>query len=494
MRAYGYGISPIFRRVGSLGLSMAQAHYDRVTAAGGVLPIGVSGLANVIDLIASAYSVTTSAAFNTAVPVFLDPHYTGYKLGAGSGTTLGQAAQTVYAINSTADVTQATAASMPLLLAHSGVNYWFGSGVAGNYCSTPNASANQITGDIEFIAKVNFQDSGNQDTIFIKSDAVAASSYCYAFWKNGNNLALTYSNSGTVGARVTSNSSVTLSSVGYTYGTDIWVKANRSASSGNVNFYYSSDGLNWTQLGTTQSTTPQSIFNASIPLWVGDWANILFQFKGKIYRATISNSIGGTPVVDFNPASYNAATSQTQWTSTTGEVWSINVGTATTGYKGCLVDYTTMQGDGVDDIFNGTTASKQYFSMYASMNGFSSSGNVALFNGATVNTHLIFQTSSNSISANNGASLAFVGEVANRLYCATVNFNSTNSDTLYNNANKQTGNTGTKSSSGFCLFGGTGNGNSNSIFSTLIISSSVDDVTKNTAIYNIIRSMRGNAF
>jgi hypothetical protein len=65
--------------------------------------------------------------------------------------------------------------------------------------------------------------------------------------------------------------------------------------------------------------------------------------NGKIFRATIANSIGGAPVVDFNPNQYNAATSQTQWTSSTGEVWTINTGTAATGYKGVLVDRTILQ-------------------------------------------------------------------------------------------------------------------------------------------------------
>jgi hypothetical protein len=82
----------------TLGQTIAQAHYDRVVADGGVLPVGVAGLSPILDSIIAAYSITSSTDFNTKVPVFLDPSYTGYKLGAGSGTTLGQAAQKVYSV------------------------------------------------------------------------------------------------------------------------------------------------------------------------------------------------------------------------------------------------------------------------------------------------------------------------------------------------------------------------------------------------------------
>ena len=81
-----------------LANSIATTHYNRVIADGGVLPAGIVGLASVLDSVITAYGANDSTDFNTKVPVFLDPHYTGYKLGAGSGTTLGQAAQKVYSV------------------------------------------------------------------------------------------------------------------------------------------------------------------------------------------------------------------------------------------------------------------------------------------------------------------------------------------------------------------------------------------------------------
>lgn len=475
----------------TLGQTIATTHYNRVIADGGVLPAGISGLGSVLDSVIAAYGVTSSADFNTKVPVFLDPQYTGYKLGAGAGTTLGQAAQKVYAISSSADVTQSTAASQPLLLDWSGNNYWWSGGVAGNYCSTPSNVANEITGDIEFIAKVNFQDSGNQDTIFIKSDAVASTFFCYSFWKNGDDLALTYSNSGAVAARVTSISSRGLSSV-YTYGTDIWVKANRSAATGNVRFYYGSNGTTWTQLGTTQSTTPETIYNASIALWVGDWANILFQFKGKIYRATISDTIGGSPVVDFNPSEYSAASSQTDWNSNTGETWTINTGTAATGYKGCVVSKTIVMGDGIDDrISTGTLTSLSPWSIYTAYKSLSSSGSF-LISDKNIFNETIFATNTSTSFLNGGVNLS--GDALLRMIYGEMN--QSNPKASVNNAALSTGPSPYNlANTGLNLFTSQNlAGFSNALINTVVLVPQADNSTTRTALYNIIRSMNNSSF
>ena len=304
MIGVGIGI-PFFKSFGGID-AQAQAHFNRVIADGGLVPSGLSVVNAFFNTIKTIYGTSD---INTAISVGLDPQVLGYKLGAGSGTTLGQAAQKLY---SPKDVFGGIG---------TGNAYWEGSGVTGNFVETPNAAANQITGDIDIIAKVNFLSNSTQDQIVLKANAVAGSSFCYSFFKDGNNIKFAYSNDGTVAARVTSSSSVTLSSVGYTYNTDIWVRVTRTVLNGDVKFYYGSDGINWTQLGATQSTTANSIASAAIPLRIGNWANILYFFTGKIYRVTISNSIGGAPVVDFNPNQYTGANI---WTSTTSEVWTVN--------------------------------------------------------------------------------------------------------------------------------------------------------------------------
>jgi hypothetical protein len=51
-------------------------------------------------------------------------------------------------------------------------------------------------------------------------------------------------------------------------------------------------------------------------------------------------------LVDFNPANYNRATSQTTWTSTTGETWTINTANTNNALKAAIVDRTMIMGNG----------------------------------------------------------------------------------------------------------------------------------------------------
>jgi hypothetical protein len=325
----------------------AQAHFDRVIADGGTIPLGLTALNEFIVSVKNNYSV---ASVNTAMWA-LKPHWgiSGIKTASGTGATAGgRATSVLYDIcGVNGDFIQTTASAQPLALVHSGSNYAWLSGVAGNYFSTPNAVANQITGDIEIVAKVNFASFSVTDTIVSKAQgAGAGADFAYLFSKTNSNLTFSYSNTGLVSSRVISTSSATLSSAGYAINQDFFIKVSRSATSGDVVFSTSPDGIVYTQLGSTQTTTPQPIANITSMPTVGSWANATAYFNGIIYRATISNSIGGAPVVDFNPNSYNRATSQTSWVSATGETWTLNTPNTNNALKAAIVDQTMIMGNG----------------------------------------------------------------------------------------------------------------------------------------------------
>ena len=360
----GLGIGIPFRRMGAGIDAQAQAHYDRVIADGGLIPSGLVGVNNFFKTVKGIYGTSD---ITTAISVGLDAQVLGYKLGAGAGTTAGQAAQKLYSCSgSSGDVEQTVASSQPLLLVHSGANYWFGSAVSGNYCSTPNAAANQITGDIEIIVKANINNDATNQAFVAKY----LSSSQFLFRKNSSNF-LQLIGSKTAGAEdINATSTATISS-----GVK-WVKITRQASSGNTYFYTSTDGVTYTQLGAMVSTTAGNFVNGTDAINVGIFSTSGNPYLGAIYRLTISNSIGGAPVVEFNPNQYNAATSQTQWTSTTGEVWTINTGTATGGYKGLIVDKTYIQNDGVDDFLIATTSGSGIKSQYFTHKVLSGSGGV----------------------------------------------------------------------------------------------------------------------
>ncbi len=87
-----------FSFIGSGVDAQAKTHFDRVIADGGVVPSGLSGVNAFFKTIKTIYGTSD---INTAISVGLDPQVLGYKLGAGSGTTLGQAAQKLYSVKLT---------------------------------------------------------------------------------------------------------------------------------------------------------------------------------------------------------------------------------------------------------------------------------------------------------------------------------------------------------------------------------------------------------
>jgi len=319
------GITTTNARVGGFrgGISAeAKTIYNRIIADG-----GVSNLSRLNFFVKGLKSIYGDLA---NVPVCYDAHWIGYKLGSGTGATAGQAAAKLYSLTVAGDAVQATAASQPLLLSHNGDNYWWGSGNDNNYCSTPSSVNTQQTGNIEITAyKITYKSAANQSF---------ASNRRYSFYiTTGNFLAFEDS------LASTSYSTVSVGSpfIGA-------VKVYRTATE--IKFYTSTDNINFTQLGST-ITISTTILGTANTLYIGTYGLAVgfLTYNNNIGRVTIATSLGGAPVVDFNPATYNASTSQTAWTSATGEIWTINTGTATTGYKGVLVDRTIVMYDRTDD-------------------------------------------------------------------------------------------------------------------------------------------------
>ena len=364
MRAIGIAI-PFFRRRSGVPIdAQAQVHYNRVIADGGVVPSGLSGVNAFFTAIKAIYGTSD---ITTAISAAYDPHYLGYKLGAGSGTTLGQAAQKLYSCSgASGDVVQTTAASQPLLLAHTGENYWWGSGVAGNGCITASSYTFPTNSGLTIEADILI-DTATARTIIAKDSGSGAGRCLFLGW-NGSNFYLSF------GSNFAYNA---ICSVATAIGYNGWVRVNATTVGSNmeVKFFTSNDGINYTQLGTTivVAGAANSIQTTSTTYQIGGNTSALANpWSGRIRRTRVYDA-NNTLLVDFNPASYNPATSQTQWSSATGEVWSISTGTAATGYKGVLVDRTYTQTDGIDDglinTLSGSGIKTQYFTHKAFSGG-----------------------------------------------------------------------------------------------------------------------------
>ena len=502
------GIGIPFRRMGAGIDAQAQAHYNRVIADGGLIPSGLVGVNNFFKTVKGIYGTSD---ITTAISVGLDAQVLGYKLGAGAGTTAGQAAQKLYSCSgASGDVVQTTAASQPLLLVHSGANYWFGSGVSGNFLSTPNAAANEITGDIEIIAKVAIYDTGYYNLLVSKDNASSERSFALSVTNtNYANLTLKIGS----GAAADFTSTVT---TGFAANEINFLKATRNATTGDIEFYKSLDGITYTKIGATISSTAGVLNNANTIVTVGSQGTVNIA-KAKIYRVTISNSIGGTPVVDFNPNQYNAANSQTQWTSSTGEIWSLNVGTATTGYKGQIVTKTIVQGDGIDDNLRAASFSinlpavTSYMATRKYQNtavgilyelgadaGSSSGIATAINDGANRNAGTIFGNTAN------GKGYSSTNILNQLITCVGDTSQPANDEVLYFENNVQLAinitfangnNTANINQSVLNVFSrNAASLFANVILNTFIIARQADNSTNRTAVYNYIRSINGSAF
>ena len=465
--------------------AQAQAHYNRVIADGGLIPSGLDGVNTFFTTVKTIYG---TADITTAISVGLDAQVLGYKLGAGSGTTLGQAAQKLYSCSgASGDVEQTTAASQPLLLVHEGANYWWSGGNLAGVINAPNITIPTSSG-MSIEAKVLFttnDDSINTGGWICSNDDGGGTRSMFFGFKDSRTLVLYWAN---LSREATATAQIPSAFNG-------WVKATLETSGAAdmlAKFFTSLDGITYTQLGSTITNSGGANTFQTNPatFWVtgnGGSNNIL----GKIFRVIYKDANGITKA-DFNPNQYNAATSQTQWTSSTEEVWTINTGTATTGYKGVLVDRTITMGDGVDDSLEGLSPLvSQPDTIYFS-NRIVSSGGGWIIDGLGVNRQIINKGAANiNLFAGTFDFAAISVSLRNLLTCV---FNGASSQIQINNGTATTGlNTGTLGLQNLTIHGTAGAFAEGTILTT-IVSNSLNNSTQRTAMYDYIKSINNNAF
>ncbi len=479
--------------------AQAVAHYDRVIADGGIMPAGLLGCNAWFVAVKAVYAVTD---ITTAISAGYDPHYLGAKIGAGSGTTLGQAATKLYSCSgASGDLVQATAASMPLLLVKNSTdaNYWFGSGVTGNYVQTNSTYT--------FDSFVNITD-------FTLNNDSSAEQSIFTYGAYGFNIAfgLTYRKAIDqfnilyyAPTAITASFFYTLS-VGVKYS----IRTTRNSTSGLLSVELLISGT-WTSIYSTIGTSGALSNKANFHIGSSTTSNAT---NGKIWRST-TYDLSSNVLVDFNPASYNAATSQTQWTSATSEVWTINTGTATTGYKGQIVDYTCLQGDGVDDrlISSSALSVLSSYDQFIAYNAFNNQGTYMFgsspASGANkdINYWVQLTAGGNMMWQFSDATNFRVGTVSpynyktlqlqNNRYSSGDGFLTIKRNNGADLSNTSVSGSATTSSGsqkiGLFSLGEFAGVYSNANFATSIIGS-VMTPTQRTAMYNALSSFRGNAF
>jgi len=468
-----------------LGVSLASTLADLYVARVATIPdFVVPSYARVVagyEALINAYATGTKAAFETATAFFADPSVSGYVLGTGTGLTAGAACARVgnmaWLDDNSRDLVQATPLLQPWLLVHSGTNYVAMPTIATNSITSNTAVTwDPVTQILEVVARVqpSIQNaSGNWDNI-----------------TNQNTLfGLQISNTTTTKTIRVNASTAATASTAYTPSTTVphFIKVNLNLSQ--IEYYWSADGITYTAIGTSALPT----YGTTGTLTIGGTSNTI---ANSFYAYSITYSVAGTIVRNFNPALYNASVSQTTFTASTGEVYTLNVGTASTGFKAAFVDRTIMQGDGVNSrLTSGALTSRQFFTRYAALNPLNLIGPQYIIDGNPIEKHLLWKQGAN-IGFYNDANL-IVTPTANRSSLFTGDYNNASSKFRINAGADNTGTTGTGTSTIVNIFtAGNGIVAANAIVNTLIDTGAgvINTDAQKTAIYNYIRSINNNAF
>lgn len=225
----------------------------------------------------------------------------------------------------------------PKWLGAGDTSYVYLPGVAANCLSVPSSSALNITGDIDIRAQIA-PDSwlGVTNTIVSKwSNQTQARAYRLLLGIDAT-LYLVWCYD-TLNNFVQVNSTAPVPFTGSQVG---WVRVvldvDNGASGNDVKFYTSTDGVTWTQLGSTVTTAGVTSINGTSTqdLLVGAWSIGRDQnmISGKVYRAQVLNGINGTTVLDINCDAISVG-SATTFTEQSSNAATVTINRATSGRK-----------------------------------------------------------------------------------------------------------------------------------------------------------------
>lgn len=171
--------------------------------------------------------------------------------------------------------------------------YQYVPGVSGNYISSPDTPALSVTGDIDIRLRLAMDNWAPPLINMLISKLHTSGQYGYDWYVNisTGRFSFRISTNGTTLVGYNSSASPAISN-----GQPLWLRATRSASTGDVKFYTAADSpsmpASWTQLGTTITGTSGAIFDGTNQLELGTSINGNGNwFVGKYYQAQIRNNI-----------------------------------------------------------------------------------------------------------------------------------------------------------------------------------------------------------
>ena len=206
--------------------------------------------------------------------------------------------------------------------------YLYLPGIASNYASTPDAAALDIAGDIDVRVKVALDDwTPSVQSGFMSKWTPTGNqrSWRFSVVSNGS-LQAEWSADGTSSSIAHTSSAV----AGISDGTTKWIRwtldVDNGASGYDSKFWTSDDGINWTQLGTTQTgVATTSIFASTAILEIGTSLSGGTHSRGKFFRAQVLNGIGGTVAFDANFETSITSLLQTSFTESSTNAATVTI-------------------------------------------------------------------------------------------------------------------------------------------------------------------------
>jgi hypothetical protein len=211
-----------------------------------------------------------------------------------------------------------------LFLDWSGINYVYLPGVAGNSLSAPDEAALDVTGDIDIRVFLKVPDWTPASTVALLTKRTGGfSEISYNLFLSsisGGRLRFNFSTDGTTSLNVDATAALT-----GTDNTPLWVRVTRTAATGVVTFFSSTNGVSWLQVGLPVTDATGNIFSGSEPVRVGIYGSGagLTPLEGEVYRAQIFNGIDGTKVLDIDTSVITTGAA-TSFTALTGQTVTIN--------------------------------------------------------------------------------------------------------------------------------------------------------------------------
>lgn len=194
-------------------------------------------------------------------------------------------------------------------------------GSVGSHAITPHRSDRDLTGSFDLRAHVTFASytPTTENTIIGKWGTTR--SFLWVLQPTSGFLRLYYSLDGTAGPSATSTVALTAATE--------HIRVTRSAVTGVVTFYTSTDGMVWNQLGAAVAATAGRLNVAATQnYWVAERSDSLWQLNGSVSKilclSQISGSsvVGGIPVLDLDPVR-DGWTSGALTSASTRESWTI---------------------------------------------------------------------------------------------------------------------------------------------------------------------------